>query len=94
MCTRVPIKVKRTPITVATDNGWHLGKWFAFPKPDEDPPYMRAGKGRVLWCPWCGEWSIYTKSTQATDRWACTGRCGWGNTDEWYVRTYNNLWYE
>jgi len=97
METRKPIKVVRKPITVATENNYSLGNWFPFPKPDEEPPYMGKLKKsqRVLWCPWCGEWQIFDRSMNETsDAWKCTGYCGWGNSNEYYTRYYNNLWFE
>jgi hypothetical protein len=91
---RKAIKVTRKAITVATENGWYLGKWYAMPKPkDEQPPNWKIKSSeRILWCPWCMDWSIYKKV--GTDRWECRGICGWGNTDEWYVQTYNKIWWE
>lgn len=94
---RTPIKIKRKPITVARDNGWNKGGWFAFPKPDENPPNLGRLKAsqRVLWCPWCDEWTIYDKKvSDVSDTWKCTGICGFANTSEYYVKTVNNLWFE
>lgn len=97
MCERhrEPIKVNREPITYYTDNNIYGGGWYAFPKPDERAPHIRKLKSRerILWCPWCGEWTIYSK-VKREDRWECTGICQWANTQEWYVKTYNDLWFE
>lgn len=96
MCVeRVPIKVERKPITVAKDNGWHIGGWFPFPKPDERPPYVRTRKNeRVLWCPYCGAWSIFVADAGEPGRYECTGYCAGFGTRDFYTRTYNNLWFE
>ena len=89
---RVPIKFKRKSVTIFTELGWAIGQWFAFPKPDEDPPSIKTKKGeRVLWCPYCAEWTVFKKSD---DRETCQGVCGWASTNDFYVKTYNNLWYE
>ncbi len=97
MPSRTPIKVKRKPITIISDMGQSRGGWFAFPKPDEEAPSLgRLKKSqRVLWCPWCDEWRIFDKNISPTsDAWHCTGSCRWGNTVEFYTKTYNNLWFE
>lgn len=94
---RTPVRVKRKAITVAKESGWSLGNWFAFPKPDEEPPNLgRLKKSqRVLWCPWCDEWTVFDKArADNSDTWKCTGICGWANTGEFYVKTYNKIWFE
>jgi hypothetical protein len=96
MCQRVPVKVKRKPVTAASKNGRFLGGWYAFPKPNEAEPYL--GKlrrsQRVLWCPYCDGWTVFDKNNPEYDGWKCTGVCGWANTNEYYVKYYNKLWYE
>ena len=100
MCTkegpiREPIKVNRKAITVARDAGWHLGGWVKFRRPNEKPPRVKLGKGeRVLWCPYCGAWSVFTADIGETDRWICLGYCGGFGTRDFYTRTYNDLWFE
>lgn len=94
-CERVPVKIKRRPITAITEAGMTTGLWYAMPKPlNEEPPNWRLKKNqRILWCPWCASWAIYQR-TAAGNRWNCTGVCGWGNTDEFHVKTKNSLWGE
>jgi hypothetical protein len=92
--TRAPIKVKRKPITFFTERNVSNGGWYAFPKPEEEPPRYKLKKNqRILWCPWCGDWTIYKKIPHE-DRHQCTGFCGFAHTDEWYVKTYNQIWFE
>lgn len=95
MCevVRIPIKVKRKPVTILTENGFSTGGWFAFPRPrmEPSPPKLKNGQ-RQLWCPYCREWTIFKKTE--VDRWYCSGVCGWANTNCFYVKTYNGLWYE
>lgn len=95
MCNvlRTPIKVKRKPVTIFSENNRSIGGWFAFPIPrmEPNPPRMKASQ-RQLWCPFCNEWEVFEK--EEIGRWHCTGVCGWANTAEWYVRTYNQLWHE
>jgi hypothetical protein len=93
MCGRTPIRVKRRPVTYFTDNKIMNGKWCPFPRPDEEPPRWKLKNDeRILWCPWCANWSIYKRDY--SDRFKCMGICGWGNTDEFYVKTYNEIWWE
>jgi hypothetical protein len=88
----VPIKFKRNPVTIFTELGWTIGQWFAFPRPDENPPSIKTKKGeRVLWCPYCAEWTIFKRRE---DRELCQGICGWANTNDFYVKAYNSLWHE
>lgn len=95
MCNtcRVPIKVKRVPVTVFTENNRSIGGWFAFPRPvlEPSPPRLKNNE-RQLWCPFCREWTVFKRVD--VDYWLCQGVCGWANTSEWYVRTYNGIWYE
>lgn len=92
---RTPVKIKRTPITYITDNNLPLsGGWFVWSRPNVEPPkYKIKANQRVLWCPWCGEWTIYNKAW-GEDKWRCQGYCGWANTEEYYVRHINKIWYE
>lgn len=93
MCERQPIAVKRRPVTYFKDNKIMNGKWCPFPKPDEEQPIWKIKSNeRILWCPWCANWSIYRRDY--SDRFFCTGVCGWGNTDEFYVKSYNEIWWE
>jgi hypothetical protein len=96
MCIRTPVKVKRKPITVLSKNGWNRGGWFPFPKPDEEPPVLKkrmASSERVLWCPYCDEWSIFKRPSSGGKHY-CQGVCGWSNTEDFYVKTYNKIWFE
>lgn len=91
--TRTPII--RTAITVASDNGVSFGKWFPFPiDPDKEKPRLRRNvSGEVLWCPYCNDWTVFKKNYNSTQEGLiCTGACGWANTNDFYVRTYNKLW--
>lgn len=96
MCTdckveRVPIKVPRKPITVVSDNGYNSGGWAAIPPYKQEPFDVKLRRGQKLyWCPWCGAWNVYQAKPDGQSY--CTGWCGWGNTAEFYTRTYNNLW--
>jgi hypothetical protein len=97
MCVRTPIKVKRKAITVASDHGHNKGGWFAFPKPDEEPPSFGRLKAsqRVLWCPYCNDWTVFDKNhSKYSDQHSCTGVCGWANTGDFYVKTVNKIWFE
>lgn len=97
MCQRTPVKVKRKPITMLSKAGHRkYGGWMVFDRPiDQQPPNWRTkGDERVLWCPWCGEWSIFKRRFDERDVWNCQGVCGWANTKEFYVRTANRLWWE
>ncbi len=98
MCTeckedvkRVPVEVVRVPITVISDNGYNSGGWGALP-PDRHPPQgIRVPKNcKLYWCPWCGSWNVYTPKNDG--QLYCSGWCGWGNTAEFYTRSYNDLW--
>jgi len=95
---REPIKVQRRPVTVLTDNGYKMGGWYAFHKPaGEEPPQWELGKGeRILWCPYCGDWSIFSKdySPDSSAVWRCRGVCGWANTNDYHVRDKNSIWWE
>lgn len=93
--TRSPIKVRRKAITVARDNGFFLGGWVKFPRPDEEPPRVKLAKcEKLLWCPYCGAWSIFTADVGETDRWICLGYCGGIGTRDFYTRKYNDLWWD
>jgi hypothetical protein len=66
MCERQPIVVKRRPVTYFKDNNIMNGKWAAFPRPDEEPPTWKLKSNeRILWCPWCANWS-YMKENMLT----------------------------
>jgi hypothetical protein len=92
---RTPIKITRVPVTYVTENNVpKSGGWVIWPKPDEEAPNWKLKNNeRVLWCPWCGEWSIY-KKTIGDPAFYCKGYCGWANTNEYYVKHINKLWYE
>ena len=98
MCDRISAKVVRKPITVLSENGCHYGNWYPFNKPEgSEPPFLGrlTASQRVLWCPWCDSWNIFDKKLATnSDSYRCTGPCGWANTDEYYVKTYNGLWFE
>lgn len=90
MCVRTPIEVQRSAITVATDNGYKLGGWYAFPKPTENTPFIKTkGKQRVLWCPYCCAWTVFDSSSE-TGVETCTAMCGI-SVNDFYTRKYNNL---
>lgn len=89
MC-RTPIKVKRTPITVITDNGYNSGGWGVIPPHRMEPFDAKVPKNsKMMWCPYCGEWNIYTPKDGTL---MCTGWCGWGSSSEFYTKYYNNNW--
>lgn len=96
-CVRQPVKVKRKAITYFTERGIGNGKWFAFPKPEDERPPRLARKlknnEKHLWCPWCADFTIYKKG-RSDANYNCTGWCGWGNTGEFYVNKYNDLWFD
>ena len=94
---RTPVRVKRKAITVASKNGINKGGWFAFPRPDEEPPSFGRLKQsqRILWCPYCDEWTIFEKGKSIySDSHVCTGVCGWANTNDFHVKTVNKIWFE
>ena len=92
MVARQAVKVQRTPITMFSKEGHTC---VVFDKPDETPPKIKVNKGdRVLWCPWCGKWTVYSPRVNERDVLQCTGGCGWANTKEFHVKTINNLWWE
>lgn len=88
--------IVRKSIRVLEKYGFNYGGWMHFPKPEgaKKPQPQRKLKNneKILWCPWCGEWSIYKRSATDMAKWECQGWCGWGNTDEYYVKKFNNLW--
>lgn len=96
--------MKRTPITMITQSGRSYGGWMHFEKGTSKPPQhlfdvtkklnkKSSGgfRARVLWCPYCGEWTVYR--IDPTDRtvWKCTGWCGWANSNDYYVSKQNHL---
>lgn len=92
---RTPIKVKRKSIDALSKKGYKRGGgWFAFNRPDgEKPPRFRSmdKSDRVLFCPYCADWHIFTKDI---DIFRCTGACGWGHTGDFYVKCANDIWWE
>lgn len=87
---RVPIAVKRKPITIFTELGMSIGQWFAFPRPEELPVRVKLKSSeRQLWCPYCRNYTVFKK---VDDRYMCSGVCGWANTEEFYVKFHNDLW--
>jgi len=94
MCTRVPVSVNRKPVTMFSKSGaFPSGGWFVFNVPDEPAPEYRTKKTQeVLWCPYCGEWTIFQQRFDERDVYDCKGYCGWSNTKDFYVRTANALW--
>jgi hypothetical protein len=95
VAVRSPIQIKRKPITFLSRAGHQKsGGWMVFNRPDEEPPkYKLKSSERVLWCPWCAEWAIF-KKPYGDDKWSCQGYCGWANTNEYYVRHANKIWFE
>lgn len=89
--TRTPIKIPRKPITYFSENGISIGGWYAFPRPEvERPPQLpHAKSAKVLWCPYCGDWTVFAKKE---DRQVCTGHCKWAHTYDFYVSKYNVGW--
>lgn len=98
---RTSVKIKdligeivRTPITVISESNYNFGRWFPFEKGDSKPPAdlkykMTSTNDRILFCPYCNEWTIFRKDG---DRHSCTGWCRWSNTDEFHVKAQNRLW--
>lgn len=88
--------VTRTPITVATDNGVSLGKWFPFPIDESvEKPTVRGlnSDNMLLWCPYCKAWHVFKRRYNSSQEGlVCTGQCGWANTNDFYVRKYNRMW--
>lgn len=92
MCSveRTPIAVNRVPVTVISDAGWSMGGWYPFPKPDEKTPFIKTrGKDRVLWCPYCGAWTVFASDSE-TGAETCTAMCK-VSTNDYYTRRYNGL---
>lgn len=92
MCNvdRTPIKVTRKPITTATELGRFMGGWFPFPIPNEGTPFIKTrGKDRVLWCPYCGAWTVFSIDNE-TGAETCTAMCG-VSTNDFYTRKFNKL---
>lgn len=96
MMQRTPIKINRVPIKVLSSVGHHkTGGWMVFNRPPENPPNLRTKKNeRVLWCPWCGEWTVYKSRANERDVQQCQGSCGWANTNDFYVKMANKLWWD
>ncbi|MMZ43651.1 hypothetical protein D1872_52160 [compost metagenome] len=92
---RTPFSIKRKAITSMSEAGHtKSGGWMVFDRPNEEPPNWKLEKGeRILWCPWCGAWAIY-KKVHGDDAWRCQSYCGWANTNDYYVRQANKIWFE
>jgi hypothetical protein len=89
--TRVSVRITRKPITIITNAGYSYGGWMHFPIQGDKPHYRLHNGERVLWCPYCAEWTIFKKRADDLDTWKCTGWCGWGNTNDYYVKKMNDL---
>lgn len=86
---------RRKPITVATDEGRNLGGWYPHPVEGDRPRGIKLGNGELLvWCCYCGEWTIYKRTREDMSLFRCTGWCKWGNTNDFYIRKYNRLFGE
>lgn len=108
---RASLHIKRIPITYLSEKGYaKSGGYMAFGKPLEDAPtVLQISKGKkhhhvkVLWCPYCGEWTLYEKESTLSPtgkkmyangegaRFICKS-CSWAHTDEFYVKTANKIW--
>lgn len=91
---RVPIVIQRKPILLISKQGHKKsGGWYVFDKPknEEPPPTDLRKNQRVLWCPYCGQWRVFTRRSEG-DRSDCSD-C-FAHTDEYYVRHTNRIWYE
>lgn len=92
---RKPVRITRKAITILRDNGCSYGGWAHFTKEDADPKpsgIRFKTTERVLFCPYCGEWTIYRRLPDDQYTWKCTGWCGWANTNDFYVKKENGLW--
>jgi hypothetical protein len=90
---RTPVVIKRKPITIISKTGMKkTSGWYVFNRPTEAPPEASLNKSqRILWCPYCGEWRVFTKR-EDTGSSKCS--CCFSNTNEYYVRHYNKIWFE
>lgn len=91
---RKTISIKRKPITVLTKNGRSYGGWAHFSKKDADPKPSNIRlkpSETVLFCPYCGAWTIFKRLRDDQYTWKCTGWCGWSNTNDFYVKKENNM---
>lgn len=107
---RVPIQVNRRPITFLQEQGYtKSGGYFVFNLPDEKKPSLRAVQGhndngfeKILWCPYCGEWTVFEqeyeiennskKHARGSRKYSCQGSCHWAHTEDYWVVKINNLW--
>jgi len=80
---RTPIKCKSYSLS---------GGWIIFPRPLENPPKRKVTSGKLLWCPYCGDWQIFGSTDEELHE--CSGPCGWATTKDFYVKKYNGLWWE
>lgn len=90
-------QVMRKPITVASDVGLSIGKWFPFPVDIEKtkPRGIELDNSELLlWCPYCNSWEVFARANvlATNDPHVCTGACKWANTNDFYVKKYNKLW--
>jgi len=89
---RHPIKVIRIPIS--EPNILISGGWAVFPISGDRPKIKINEDEKLLWCPYCGKWSIFKKVPEDHDMYRCTGKCGWSSTKDYYVKKFNNLWWD
>lgn len=54
------------------------------------PKQHKRGRKPVMWCPYCGEWEIWSKDANGNLK--CR-MCGISD-NEFYVKKYNHLWGE
>jgi hypothetical protein len=95
MCsTRVPVNLKRKPVTMLSKSGEVAsGGWYVFAPPDEMPPEFKTKRNEeVLWCPYCAGWMIFKQRFEERDVYDCKGYCGWSNTKDFHVKMVNKLW--
>ena len=91
---RSSVRIIRAPITVGTDNGVSYGGWAHFSVKDADPKptgVKLKRNERILFCPYCGAWTVFKTPSDDQYTWKCTGWCKWSNTNDYYVRKENGL---
>lgn len=97
---RKSVKVKRKAVTDISRAGYKkTGGWYYFGipthiKPPNPKEFQLSKTERILFCPYCMDWTVYRRFQDDMSVWRCQGICRWANTNDFWVKKVNKISWE